>query len=181
MPRVCTAREVRGPSAASSAPARASTACRRVGGSSSTRCSSMWIRGDAAERYPETTRFALTGWRTVVDSNLRSREKPLRRETEQMLVIFCVELRWHPRENEFAVSSVRYPTLALNFGVARTVAEPIQPVLRTSPAVIQLGRTGLVELAELEQNAKTSQPSIIRRAGFSGLRQNCVFLKSEMA
>ncbi len=68
----------------------------------------MWIRGDAAERYPETTRFALTGWRTVVDSNLRSREKPLRRETEQMLVIFCVELRCIPER--MSSLSVRYDT-----------------------------------------------------------------------
>jgi hypothetical protein len=36
-----------------------------------------------------------------------------------MLVIFRVELHWNPRENEFAVSSVRYPTLAFNSGVAR--------------------------------------------------------------
>ena len=38
---------------------------------------------------------------------------------DQRLVIFRVELCWHPRENEFAVSSVRYPTLAVKFSVAR--------------------------------------------------------------
>ncbi len=38
---------------------------------------------------------------------------------DQRLVIFRVELCWHPRENEFAVRSVRYPTLSFNSGVAR--------------------------------------------------------------
>ena len=37
----------------------------------------------------------------------------------QLLVIFRVELRWHPRENEFAVSSVGCPSFTLNSGVAR--------------------------------------------------------------
>ncbi len=32
-----------------------------------------------------------------------------------MLAVFLVELRMHPRENGFAVSSVRYPTLAFNW------------------------------------------------------------------
>ena len=37
-----------------------------------------------------------------------------------MLVNFRVELRWNSRENEFAMSSVRFQSLTLNSGVART-------------------------------------------------------------
>jgi hypothetical protein len=48
-----------------------------------------------------------------------SREVLPKEKRAQMLVIFRVELHWNPRENEFAVSSVRYPTLAFNSGVAR--------------------------------------------------------------
>src|SRR5258708_30141032 len=67
----------------------------------------------------------------------------------QMLVNFRVELRWNPRENEFAMSSVRFQSSTLNSGVARTrlgcettptnssrlgppIQGPIQPVLVTN-------------------------------------------------
>ena len=43
----------------------------------------------------------------------------LKENGPKMLVIFRVELRWNLREHEFGVSSVRYPTIAFNSGVAR--------------------------------------------------------------
>ena len=73
-----------------------------------------------ASARPESRRNSTTGWRSRVDSNRRCREKPFRRKRAQELEIFRVEIGWHPSENEFAFSSVRFSSLTLNSGAART-------------------------------------------------------------
>ena len=112
-----------------------------------------------------TLRVALTGWRSGVDSNLRCREKPLRRKRGEYWETFGVEVRQHPPESEFAVSSVGVPSSTLNSGVtrlrgptnstlakaaARGIASPVLMATRLAAA------DGPVELADWEHEQKTT-------------------------
>jgi len=65
-------------------------------------------------------RFAMTGcWSKGGLERSVSREVWLKENGRPNVGDLRVELRWNPRENEFAVSSVQYPTIAFNSGVAR--------------------------------------------------------------
>src|SRR6266852_5690530 len=116
--------------------------------------------------------FALTGWRSKGDSNRRCREKDFRRKTAWLLEIFRVEIRQHPAESEFAISSVGVLSSALNSGVTRF--RPTNSILpraaargtasRVLMATKLRRRTGHVETErEHEQKTTTGQLAITCR------------------